>query len=75
MATGISTWLVLVIFRVDLAMFCGLMAFALNYVPNIGSVLGVLLPLPFVVFKEDFQIWELLAVAVLLTLTQVRAVP
>jgi AI-2 transport protein TqsA len=69
-ATGAMTSVILLIFGVDLVLFLGLMACILNYIPNIGSVLGVLLPLPFVLFKEDFAIWELLAVAVALTLMQ-----
>lgn len=68
--TGIGTWLILVVFGVPFSMFNGLMAFVLNYIPNLGSVLGVVLPLPFVVFKDDFHLWELLAVAAALTILQ-----
>lgn len=68
--TGVGTSIILLIFGVDLVLFLGLMACILNYIPNIGSVLGVLLPLPFVLFKEEFALWELLAVAVALTVMQ-----
>jgi hypothetical protein len=67
----VLTSIILLVFGVDLVLFLGLMACILNYIPNIGSVLGVLLPLPFVLFKEDFALWELLAVAVALTVMQV----
>ena len=45
--TGILVWLVLVVLRVDSAEFLGLLAFVLNFVPTIGSIVagipGVLL--------------------------------
>jgi predicted PurR-regulated permease PerM len=68
----VGTSIILLVFGVDLVLFNGLMACILNYIPNIGSVLGVLLPLPFVLFKEEFALWELLAVAVALTVMQVQ---
>lgn len=47
--TGFTVWLLLVMLRVDYAILLGLVAFFLNYVPNIGSLIaaipGVLLAL------------------------------
>lgn len=38
--TGILIWLWLTILRVDFALVWGLLAFLLNYIPNIGSILA-----------------------------------
>ena len=52
-ATGFLVWLVLTSFGVDLAAVFGLFAFLLNFIPNIGSVIATLLPLPVVLFDPD----------------------
>ena len=36
--------------KVDLALVFGLLAFLLNFVPNVGAIVSTLLPLPVVVF-------------------------
>ena len=38
---------------VDLALVFGLFAFLLNFIPNIGSVIATLLPLPVVMFNPE----------------------
>lgn len=47
--TGFLVWLMAVIFRVDYAVLLGVLAFALNYIPSVGSIMaaipGVLLAL------------------------------
>lgn len=45
-ATGILTTLILWAFGVKLAVLLGLLAFLLNFIPSIGSILGTVLPLP-----------------------------
>lgn len=45
-ATGLLTWLILTVLGVELALVFGVMAFLLNFIPNIGSVLAALLPVP-----------------------------
>lgn len=52
-ATGLIVWLILTGFGVDLAAVFGLFAFLLNFIPNIGSVIATLLPLPVVLFDTD----------------------
>jgi len=52
-ATGILTGLLLWMLGVDLAMVFGLLAFLLNFIPSIGSIAGVLLPLPVVLLDPE----------------------
>lgn len=52
-ATGLLTWLVLAGIGVDLALVFGLLAFLLNFIPSIGSVIATLLPLPVVIVSPD----------------------
>jgi len=50
---------------VDLALMFGLLAFLLNFIPNIGSIIATLLPLPMVLVQSDATALSItLAVAV-----------
>lgn len=51
--TGVVTWLVLWLLGVDMAVLFGTLAFALNFIPNLGSVVSVLLPLPVAMAQFD----------------------
>jgi AI-2 transport protein TqsA len=51
--TGILTWIALAALGVDLALVFGLLAFLLNFIPAIGSIVAVLLPLPMVAFMPE----------------------
>jgi len=55
--TGILTFLVLFLFNSDLAMLFGLLAFILNFIPFLGSIVSILLPFlfSFVQFLDFFQ--------------------
>jgi len=44
--TGVLVGLILAALGIDLAMAFGLMAFLLNFIPSIGSIVSTLLPLP-----------------------------
>jgi len=44
LATGTLTWLILVILGVDFPLVWGFVAFLLNFIPNIGSLIAVLFP-------------------------------
>jgi AI-2 transport protein TqsA len=46
--TGILTGLILYLLGVDLAIVFGLLAFLLNFIPSLGSIIATLLPLPIV---------------------------
>lgn len=50
---GAATWLVLNVLGVPLALVFGLLAFTLNYIPNVGPIVATLLPLPMVVLGSD----------------------
>lgn len=48
---GLMVWIVLKIFGVDFAFLFGLLAFLLNYIPNIGSVIATALRVGFAFFQ------------------------
>ncbi len=50
---GILVWCVLTVLGVPLALVFGLMACLLNFVPNIGSIVATLLPLPVVLVDPN----------------------
>ncbi len=52
-ATGLLVGLILAVLGVDLALVFGLFAFLLNFIPNIGSIIATLLPLPVVLVSPD----------------------
>ena len=60
MATGVAVAIILVLIQIKLAVLFGIMSFVLNYIPNVGFVLGVKL------FKVDgpkrighqFSLWR-----------------
>jgi AI-2 transport protein TqsA len=54
-ATGVLVWLILAALGVDLALVFGLFTFLLNFIPNIGSIIAVLLPLPVVLFSPELS--------------------
>ena len=51
--TGVLVGLILRMLGVDLAGAFGLMAFLLNFIPSIGSIVATLLPLPVVLVSPD----------------------
>ncbi|MCB9664435.1 MAG: AI-2E family transporter [Alphaproteobacteria bacterium] len=51
--TGLLTWLILAIMGLDLAMVFGVLAFLLNFIPSLGSIIATLLPLPIALFQFD----------------------
>lgn len=50
-ATGVLYYFVLLLFGVPFAIFWGMLAFVLNYIPVLGSVIATLLPLSFAVVE------------------------
>lgn len=53
LATGILVGLILKLLGVRFALAFGVLAFLLNFIPSIGSVIATLLPLPVVVLNPD----------------------
>lgn len=64
-ATGALVWLLLLIIGVDLALVFGVLAFVLNFIPSVGSIIATLLPIPIVLLDPDFS-WTTLVLVVLL---------
>ncbi len=48
------------------------MTFVLNYIPSLGMILSLVLPIPFIVLKDDFVWWHVIAVEAGLILVQVN---
>ncbi len=53
LGTGVLIFLALLILGVDYPIFWGFLAFLLNYIPNIGSFVAVLLPFGFALLQFD----------------------
>lgn len=51
--TGVLTGVILALFGLDLALMFGVMAFLLNFIPSIGSLIATLLPLPIALFQFE----------------------
>ena len=64
-ATGILTGLFLWILGIELAMVFGLLAFLLNFIPSVGSITSVLLPLPVAIVDPETGWLTVLAVLIL----------
>lgn len=63
--TGVLIAFTLGIIGIDLAVVFGLLAFVLNFIPNIGSIIATALPLPLILFSPGLTTTQrLLAVAI-----------
>ena len=51
--TGVLVYAILRLLGVDFALAFGLFTFLLNFIPNVGSVIAVMLPLPVVLVSPD----------------------
>jgi AI-2 transport protein TqsA len=51
--TGITVGVILTLFGIDFAIVFGVLAFLLNFIPNIGSVVATLLPIPVILVDPD----------------------
>ena len=67
--TGGLCYIILRYFAVDFAEFWGVLIFLLNYIPSLGSIVGVILPSVFALLQFD-TIWPFVQIAVLLTCVQ-----
>jgi predicted PurR-regulated permease PerM len=53
--TGILTAIILVACACPLGAVFGLLAFLLNYIPNVGSIIAMVLPVPIIILDEDMS--------------------
>jgi AI-2 transport protein TqsA len=63
-ATGLLVGLILWMLGLRMSLLFGLLAFLLNFIPNIGSIIAMLLPIPIAVTQFDDP-WMILAVVAL----------
>lgn len=62
-ATGLLVWATLALFGLDMASLFGILAFLLNFIPSLGSIIATLLPIP-VAIAQFNSIGMILAVVV-----------
>ncbi len=62
-ATGILVGSLLTILGLDLALVFGVLAFFLNFIPSVGSIIATLLPLPLAIVQFDSWIPVILVIA------------
>ena len=58
---GLSTGLILFLCGLDLWLAFGVLAFFLNFIPNVGMFTGVLLPMPLIALDPNFTTFEIVA--------------
>ena len=51
--TGLLTGVILALFGLDLALVFGVLAFFLNFIPSVGSIVATLLPIPMAMVQFD----------------------
>jgi len=59
--TGIVVGTILLIIGVKLAVMFGLLSFVLNYIPNVGSMIAMFLPMPLVIVDKGLSTGEKIA--------------
>lgn len=60
-STGLLSYIVLLVFGIDFALFWAFLIFLLNYIPTIGSIIAVFFPVVFSMIQfESFSIFALL---------------
>lgn len=60
--TALVVWAILALFGLDMAGLFGMLAFLLNFIPSIGSVIATLLPLPVAVAQFGDEPWRVVAI-------------
>jgi len=56
--TGAAVSVILLLIGIKLAVLFGLMTFMLNYIPNVGSMIAMFLPLPVVLLDPGLKQWQ-----------------
>jgi len=60
--TGILVWVILTLVGLKLAVAFGILAFLLNFIPSIGSIIATLLPIPIAVVQFQSSPWLIVVV-------------
>ncbi len=68
--TGFLVFLILRLFAVPYAISFGAIAFVLNFIPNLGSVIATLVPLPVMLFMPDLSMTSVLVALLLMAVAQ-----
>jgi AI-2 transport protein TqsA len=69
-ATGFAVWISLWCFGIPLAMALGLLAFLLNFIPNIGPLIMCFLPLPLIILNPQLSVLSMITVVMLMFIIQ-----
>jgi AI-2 transport protein TqsA len=62
--TGLLVWAVLALFKLELANVFGILAFLLNFIPSVGSIIATFLPIPIAVAQFQNPLMIILVVGV-----------
>ncbi len=62
--TGLIVWAVLALFNLELANVFGILAFLLNFIPSVGSIIATLLPIPIAVAQFQNPLLIILVVGI-----------
>ncbi len=62
--TGLIVWAVLALFKLELANVFGILAFLLNFIPSVGSIIATLLPIPIAVAQFQNPLLIILVVGI-----------
>ncbi|MBQ7528600.1 AI-2E family transporter [bacterium] len=68
LVVGVLTWLILSLLHVKMAYVLGLLTFALNFIPNVGPIVSVILPLPLVLLSPESTLTTFALVVILPTI-------
>ncbi|HPC94102.1 MAG TPA: AI-2E family transporter [Sedimentisphaerales bacterium] len=62
--TGLLVWAILTFVRLELAAAFAILAFLLNFIPSIGSIIATLLPIPIAVVQFQSSPWLIVLVVI-----------
>ena len=69
LATGAIAWVIFTSFGLELALVFAVLTFVLNFIPSIGSIIAVLLPVPIALVQFE-TLGPVLAMVILMTVVQ-----